>query len=69
MKLVTLMGKAGTGKTLLPPWPAGLKRTVLDRESGRAGAWRGPTISMGKELGFLPGSLEEKARPLDAAHS
>jgi PhoH-like ATPase len=56
VKLVTLMGKAGTGKTLLA-MAAGLKRTVIDREFRRLVVAR-PTISMGKELGFLPGSLE-----------
>ena len=55
------MGKAGTGKTLLA-MAAGLKRTVLDREFRRLVVAR-PTISMGKELGFLPGSLEEKLAP------
>jgi len=61
VKLVTLMGKAGTGKTLIA-MAAGLKRTVLDREFRRLVVAR-PTISMGKELGFLPGSLEEKLSP------
>jgi PhoH-like ATPase len=61
VKLVTLMGKAGTGKTLLA-MAAGLKRTVQDREFRRLVVAR-PTISMGKELGFLPGSLEEKLNP------
>jgi len=61
VKLLTLMGKAGTGKTLLA-MAAGLKRTVLDREFRRLVVAR-PTISMGKELGFLPGSLEEKLNP------
>lgn len=61
IKLVTLMGKAGTGKTLMA-LAAGLKRTVLDREFRRLVIAR-PTISMGKELGFLPGTLEEKLTP------
>ena len=61
VKLVTLMGKAGTGKTLMA-MAAGLKRVVLDREFRRLVVAR-PTISMGKELGFLPGSLEEKLAP------
>jgi len=61
IKLVSLMGKAGTGKTLLA-MAAGLKRTVMDREFRRLVVAR-PTISMGKELGFLPGSLEEKLAP------
>ncbi len=61
IKLVTLMGKAGTGKTLMA-MAAGLKRTVMDREYRRLVVAR-PTISMGKELGFLPGSLDEKLAP------
>lgn len=61
VKLVTLMGKAGTGKTLIA-MAAGLRKTVLDREFRRLVVAR-PTISMGKELGFLPGSLEEKLNP------
>ena len=61
VKLVTLMGKAGTGKTLLA-LAAGLKRTVNDREFRRLMVAR-PTIAMGKELGFLPGTLNEKLSP------
>lgn len=61
VKLVTLMGKAGTGKTLMA-MAAGLKKTVLDREFRRLVVAR-PTVAMGKELGFLPGTLEEKLTP------
>src|SRR5262245_65623276 len=55
------MGKARTGKTLMA-MAASLKRTVQDREFRRLVVAR-PTISMGRELGFLPGSLEEKLSP------
>ena len=61
IQLVTLLGKAGTGKTLIA-LAGGLKKTVTDREFRRLVVAR-PTISMGKELGFLPGSLEEKLAP------
>ncbi len=61
IRLVTLMGKAGTGKTLLA-LAAALKRTVQDREYRRVVIAR-PTVPMGRELGFLPGSLEEKLQP------
>jgi PhoH-like ATPase len=61
IRMVTLMGKAGTGKTLLA-MAVGVKRTAQDREYRRLVVAR-PTISMGKELGFLPGSLEEKLNP------
>jgi PhoH-like ATPase len=61
IKLVTLMGKAGTGKTLLA-MAAGLKCVAQDRQYRRLVVAR-PTISVGKELGFLPGTLEEKLDP------
>lgn len=61
VRLVTLMGKAGTGKTLLA-LAAALKRTIQDRQYRRVVVAR-PTITMGKELGFLPGTLEEKLNP------
>ena len=61
IKLVTLMGKAGTGKTLMA-MAAGLKKTVMDREFRRLIVAR-PTVAMGRELGFLPGTLEEKLTP------
>lgn len=61
IKLVTLLGKAGTGKTLLA-MAAGLKRTLVDREYRRVVVAR-PTVSVGREIGFLPGTLEEKLNP------
>ncbi len=61
VRLVTLMGKAGTGKTLLA-LAAGLKKAVQDRDYRRMVVAR-PTIPMGRELGYLPGSLEEKLEP------
>ena len=61
VRLVTLMGKAGTGKTLLA-LAAALKKTVQDRDYRRLVVAR-PTIPMGRELGFLPGSLDEKLEP------
>lgn len=61
LRLVTLMGKAGTGKTLLA-MAAGLQRTISDREYRRLVVAR-PTVSVGRELGYLPGTLEEKLNP------
>ena len=61
IKLVTLMGKAGTGKTLLA-MAAGLKCSIVNREYRRLVVAR-PTVSMGREIGFLPGTLEEKLNP------
>jgi PhoH-like ATPase len=61
IRLVTLAGKAGTGKTLLA-MAVGLRKTLQDREYRRLLVAR-PTIPVGRELGFLPGSLEEKLDP------
>jgi PhoH-like ATPase len=61
IKLVTLAGPAGTGKTLLA-MAAGLQQVVRDRGFRRLVVAR-PTVSVGRELGFLPGSLEEKLAP------
>ncbi|MBI5532527.1 MAG: PhoH family protein [Deltaproteobacteria bacterium] len=61
VKLVTLVGKAGTGKTLLA-LAAGLKRTVEDGVFTRMLVSR-PIIPLGRDLGFLPGTVEEKLNP------
>ena len=59
--LVTLVGKAGTGKTLLA-LAAGLHQVADERLYERLLVTR-PVISLGKEMGFLPGDLEEKMGP------
>ncbi|MFY8148118.1 MAG: PhoH family protein, partial [Prochlorococcaceae cyanobacterium] len=61
VQLVTLVGKAGTGKTLLA-LAAGLHQVADERRYDRLLVTR-PVISLGKELGFLPGDLEEKMGP------
>ncbi|MDE0882717.1 MAG: PhoH family protein, partial [Myxococcota bacterium] len=61
IKLVTLLGKAGTGKTLLAI-AAGLHAVTESREAQKLLVAR-PVLSMGKDLGYLPGSLEEKLNP------
>jgi PhoH-like ATPase len=62
IQLVTLAGRAGTGKTLLA-LAAGLSQ-VLDEESPyRRMVVSRPVFPMGKELGFLPGSLDDKLGP------
>jgi len=62
VSLVTLAGRAGTGKTLLAL--AAALRLVLDEQSNyRRMVVSRPVFPMGKELGFLPGSLEEKLGP------
>lgn len=59
--LITLVGKAGTGKTLLA-LAAGLHQVADERLYDRLLVTR-PVISLGKEMGFLPGDLEEKMAP------
>jgi PhoH-like ATPase len=58
--LVTLVGKAGTGKTLLAI-AAGLQK-VEDHSYTRLLISR-PVIPMGKDIGFLPGDINEKLTP------
>jgi PhoH-like ATPase len=60
--VVTLVGKAGCGKTLLAV-AAGLEQTL-----GRAPIYDRMLVSrpvqpMGRDLGYLPGSIEEKMAP------
>jgi len=61
IKLVTLVGKAGTGKTLLAI-AAGLHKTAEENVFNRLLVSR-PVFPMGKDLGFLPGDIEEKLAP------
>ena len=61
IQLVTLVGKAGTGKTLLA-LAAGLHQVADERLYERLLVTR-PVISLGKEIGCLPGDLEEKMGP------
>ena len=61
IQLVTLTGKAGTGKTLLA-LAAGLLQTEDLGEYNKLLVSR-PIVPMGKDLGFLPGEKEEKLRP------
>ena len=65
IRLVTLVGRAGSGKTLCAI-AAGLQQTIGLRAEGnhysRLIVSR-PIQPMGKEIGFLPGSLEEKMLP------
>lgn len=61
IQLVTLVGKAGTGKTLLAV-AASLFKTVDENVYSRILVSR-PTLPMGKDIGFLPGTVEEKLTP------
>jgi PhoH-like ATPase len=61
IKIVTLVGKAGTGKTLLAI-AAGLQKTAEENVYNRLLVSR-PVFPMGRDLGFLPGDIEEKLAP------
>jgi PhoH-like ATPase len=61
VRLVTLIGKAGTGKTLLA-LAAGLKRTTEDNGYSRLLVSR-PIMPLGRDMGFLPGDVDEKLNP------
>lgn len=61
IKVVTLVGRAGTGKTLLA-LAAGLE-SVLEKNAYTRLLITRPVIPMGEDLGYLPGSKEEKLRP------
>lgn len=61
IRLVTLLGKAGTGKTLLAI-AAGLKRTTEDGTYSRLVVSR-PIMPLGRDIGFLPGDVDEKLNP------
>ena len=58
IKLVTLVGKAGTGKTLLS-LAAGLQKTMEEKKYTRVLLSR-PVIPMGKDIGYLPGAKNQK---------
>jgi PhoH-like ATPase len=58
---VTLTGVAGTGKTLMT-LAAGLKQVIDDKRYTEVIITRA-TVSMGEDIGFLPGSEEDKMGP------
>ncbi len=58
---VTLLGTAGTGKTLLA-LAAGLAQ-VMDQQRYREIIMTRATVSVGEDIGFLPGTEEEKMTP------
>ena len=60
--LLTCFGKAGTGKTLLSVACA-LHQTHDDQSRYDGVSISRPVIALGKDIGFLPGTLEEKMRP------
>jgi PhoH-like ATPase len=61
VRLVTLVGQAGTGKTLLA-LAAGLQKAAEEQTYQRLLVSR-PVFPLGKDIGFLPGDVNEKLRP------
>ena len=59
--VVTLVGQAGSGKTLLAI-AAGLHQ-VMEEEAYRRLVISRPIQPLGKDIGFLPGTMEEKMLP------
>src|SRR5690606_5978816 len=55
---VTLLGTAGTGKTALAR-AAGLAET-MDAQRCRGSSMARPTVSVGEDIGFRPGTEEER---------
>ncbi len=66
VRVVALDGTAGTGKTILA-MAAGLEQVMESDRYDRVSVYR-PVVPVGKaELGFLPGSIDEKLSPWMAA--
>ena len=61
IQLVTLVGKAGTGKTLLAI-AAGLHKSADEGQYSRLLVSR-PIFPLGRDIGFLPGDIDEKLSP------
>jgi PhoH-like ATPase len=61
ISLVSLVGKAGTGKTLLAI-AAGLEAAIGQQQFSRVLVSR-PIVPMGRDLGYLPGDVNDKLGP------
>jgi PhoH-like ATPase len=61
VSLISLVGIAGTGKTLLA-LAAGLRKVVEEKKYRRLLISR-PVFPLGRDIGFLPGDIEEKLNP------
>jgi PhoH-like ATPase len=61
IKVATMIGRAGTGKTLLA-LAVGLEKVVEQKRYARLLVTR-PVVPVGNDLGYLPGTKEEKLRP------
>jgi PhoH-like ATPase len=62
VKVVTLVGKAGTGKTILA-LAAGLEKVFEDSGKYNRLLITRPIVPLGNDLGYLPGDKEDKIRP------
>ncbi len=60
--MLTCFGKAGTGKTILSVACA-LHQTHDDHSRYDGVSISRPVMALGKDIGFLPGTLEEKMKP------
>lgn len=58
IQLMTMLGQAGTGKTLLA-LAVGLQKVIEDKQFRRIMVSR-PIMPLGKDIGYLPGTKEEK---------
>ena len=61
LSIVTLSGKAGTGKTLLA-LAAGLHLLLMEQRHARMLVSR-PIFPMGRDIGYLPGEVQDKLAP------
>lgn len=61
IKMVTIVGRAGTGKTLMAI-AAGLQKTMEEQTYTKLLVSR-PVFPLGRDIGFLPGTVEEKLTP------
>lgn len=62
IKLVTLSGRAGVGKTLLAA-ATGVEQLLGANKIYKRMVLTRPVVELGNSLGFLPGSLSEKMHP------
>jgi PhoH-like ATPase len=62
IQMITCFGKAGTGKTLLSTACA-LHQTSDEHSKYDGVSITRPIITLGKDIGFLPGTLDEKMKP------